>query len=101
MDTYTTITNTTEFADALKRLQNDIPRYMAASGRRKATVSLPKPLVDLVEKRGNVSYELVKQSLNERLSQFCAIGEWERGKDDRGDNYIHFKLIPERVRDGD
>jgi hypothetical protein len=102
MPVYQVITFSAEYADALRQLQNDIPRYIDASGLpTKVTVVLPKPLVRLIIKYGDTSYETVKKSLTEALSQFCAIGEWSRGQDDRKQDYIKFKLLPERVRDGD
>ncbi len=104
MADYQIITNMTEYMDALAQFQRDIPQYIQNVGglRTKVTVRLPKPLTDLVVRRGDVSYGFVSKKLTATLGQFCEIGEWFKGKDEKGHDYIQFKLIPpERVRDGD
>lgn len=101
MATYQVITNTTEYRDALFQLQADIQQYLAVSGRRSTTVYLPKSLTDLIVKRGKSSYELVVKDVTTSLSQFYEIGDWSMGVDEKGKNYIRFRLFPERARDGD
>lgn len=102
MPEYLPVTSTSEYGQALIELQRDIPKYIKATGlQTEVTVRIPKPLVELIFKRGENAYNSVKKGLTNSLGQFCAIGHWSMGQDENGENYIHFKLLPERVRDGD
>jgi hypothetical protein len=100
---YQPITSTREYSEALTKLQEDVPKFIGVAGlHTKTTVRLPKPLVDLIVKRGDMAYESVKRSLAKSLGQFCEIGDWSRGKEgpeNKRQDYIQFKLIPERVED--
>ena len=91
---YQPIASTREFGDALIAIQIDVVAWMKNSGR-KTSVRLPKPLVDSINSRGDIAYDTVQSRFKENLAQFCPIGNWQRGKDEKGNDYIQFDLLPQ------
>jgi hypothetical protein len=92
MATFQSITDTAEYQEALRKIQNDVPKFLGVSGRNRATVRFPRTLTDVISKRGKTSYEVVQKKMATSMSQFGNIASWNRGEDKSGE-YIEFVLI--------
>lgn len=94
------ITATQVYGAALRAILNDVI-VLQNHGMFRTPMRIPRSLVTAIGRRpdSEMAYDEVRFGIEALLNEFCLVGNWTRGKDEEGKDYIQFYLLPEKVMD--
>ena len=95
------ITNTNQYSDALRRIRTDVTLFIERTTLPYTTVSLPRELVDRVEKDPNkiLVYDQLRRGVESALEDLGAISLWKFERDPKDVSFIQFRFSRERLKE--
>lgn len=95
------ITDSNQYTDSLRRMRTDVTLFIERTTLPYITVSLPRDLVDKVEKDPNkiLVYEQLRRGIERALEDLGAISLWKFERDPKDIPFIQFRLSRERLKE--